>query len=61
MATITFKDGTSQDFEVTASPAVMSNLLSAANKTGYLTLWNDTDTLSVNTAEIRKFALRALP
>ena len=60
IAQIVFKDGTTLEFMVKASPSVVSHLTKEMQNTGYLTLWNDTDTMSIASAEIKHFCLRQI-
>lgn len=60
IASIVFNDGTTQEFMVKASPSVVPHLVKEMKATGYLTLWNDSDTLCVDTRHIKHFALREI-
>lgn len=58
LAEICFVDGTTISFMVKAGPSVVANLVKDMHSTGYLVLWNDTDTLCVRAADIKHFCLR---
>ena len=58
LAEIVFMDGTKHEFMVKASPSVVPHLVKEMHNTGYLTLWNDIDTLCVRADQIKHFALR---
>lgn len=60
VAEITFKDGSRTEFTVNASPAIVPNLVRDMVKTGYLTLWNDSETMSITASEIRSFVIEQL-
>jgi hypothetical protein len=60
LAAIVFNDGTTQEFMVKASPSVVPHLVKEMKATGYLTLWNDSDTLCVDARHIKHFALREI-
>jgi hypothetical protein len=60
IASIVFNDGTTQEFMVKASPSVVPHLVKEMKATGYLTLWNDSDTLCVAAHHIKHFALREI-
>lgn len=55
---IVFIDGTKHEFMVKASPSVVPHLAKEMHNTGYLTLWNDVDTLCVRADQIKHFAMR---
>lgn len=59
MAEIHLTDGSSQTFMIKASPNIVKHLLKEMRDTGYLTMWNDTDVLSVRADQVKQFALRA--
>jgi len=58
IAQITFMDGTTQDFMVKASPSVVPHLVKEMKATGYLTLWNDSDTLCIRADQVKHFGMR---
>lgn len=60
IAEITFKDGSRTEFMVKASPSVVPHLLKEMKNTGHLTLWNDTDTMSIAASEVKHFCLRVM-
>lgn len=60
IAEITFKDGSRTEFMVKASPSVVPHLTKEMKNTGYLTLWNDTDTLSIAASEVKYVCLRQI-
>lgn len=60
VAHIVFIDGTTTEFMVKASPGVVPHLTKEMNTTGYLTLWNDTDTLCIRAEQIKHFSMRQL-
>jgi len=57
-AFIQLSDGTTQEFTVKASPSVVPNLLKEMKNTGYLTLWNDTDTLCIRADLVKQLTMR---
>lgn len=57
VAEITYKDGSRLEFTVKASPSVVPHLIKDMKSTGYLTLWNDTETISIAADGIKHFAL----
>jgi hypothetical protein len=60
MAYITFTDGTTQEFKVKAAPSVVPHLTKEMKSSGFLTLWNDTDTLCIRADAIKQFSMREL-
>jgi len=60
LAEIVFLDGTKHEFMVSAGPTVVPHLIKEMKGTGYLTLWNDTDTFCVRADGIKHFALREI-
>lgn len=58
IAQIVFMDGTTQEFMVKASPTVVPHLLKEMKNTGYLTLWNDTDTLCIRADHVKQITMR---
>ena len=60
MAHIEFIDGTKRDFKVKAAPTVVSTIARDMTQTGYLTLWNDEETLCVMASQVRSFCLSSL-
>jgi hypothetical protein len=60
LAEIVFNDGAKYEFMVSAGPTVVPHLVKEMKNTGYLTLWNDTDTFCVRADVIKHFALREI-
>lgn len=60
IAQIVFTDGTTSEFMVKASPSVVPHLAKEMKSTGYLTLWNDTDTICINADQLKHFTLREI-
>ena len=60
IAEIVFMDGTKHEFMVKASPSVVPHLVKEMKNTGYLTLWNDHDTLCIRADQVKHFAMREL-
>jgi hypothetical protein len=60
IAQIVFTDGTRSEFMVKASPSVVPHLAKEMKSTGYLTLWNDTDTICINADQLKHFTLREI-
>jgi hypothetical protein len=60
LAEIVFNDGAKYEFMVSAGPTVVPHLVKEMKSTGYLTLWNDTDTFCVRADVIKHFALREI-
>ena len=58
IAQIVFMDGTTQEFMVKASPSVVPHLVKEMGATGYLTLWNNTDTLCIRADQVKHFGMR---
>ena len=58
LARITFMDGTTQDFMVKASPSVTPHLVKEMKSSGFLTLWNDSDTLCIRADLVKHFEMR---
>jgi len=58
IAEIVFMDGTKHEFMVKASPTVVPHLVKEMKNTGYLTLWNDHDTLCIRADQVKHFSLR---
>lgn len=58
IAEIVFMDGTKHEFMVKASPSVVPHLVKEMKNTGYLTLWNDSDTLCVRADQVKHFSMR---
>lgn len=59
MAEIQLMDGSSQTFMIKASTNIVSHLIKEMKEKGYLTMWNDTDVLSIRADQVRQFTLRA--
>lgn len=57
---ITFVDGTTQAFTISASPAISQYLTTQLKDTGALTLRNGNDTLVVVREQLRCFVLREI-
>lgn len=55
---IVLKDGKTIEFMAKASPSVTQHLVKAMQDTGYLTLWNDSDTLCIAASEVKHFTMR---
>lgn len=60
IAEIVFMDGTKHEFMVKASPSVVPHLVKEMKNTGYLTLWNDHDTLCIRADQVKHFAMREI-
>lgn len=60
IANIVFMDGTAHEFMVKASPSVVPHLVKEMKNTGYLTLWNDHDTLCIRADQVKHFAMREI-
>lgn len=60
LAEIELLDNTRIEMMVNASPSVLSSLAKEMHNTGFLVLWNDTDTLCVQAVQIRKFIMRQI-
>ena len=60
IAHIVFIDGTETEFMVKASPSVMPHLTKDMGGTGFLTLWNDTDTMCVRADQVKHFSMREI-
>ena len=60
IANIVFMDGTKHEFMVKASPSVVPHLVKEMKNTGYLTLWNDHDTLCIRADQVKHFAMREI-
>ena len=58
IAHIVFMDGTTQEFMVKASPSVVPHLVKEMKASGFLTLWNDSDTLCIRADLIKHFGMR---
>ena len=58
IAEIVFMDGTKHEFMVKASPTVVPHLVKEMKNTGYLTLWNDHDTLCIRADQVKHFSMR---
>ena len=58
IAEIVFMDGTKHEFMVKASPSVVPHLVKEMKNTGFLTLWNDTDTLCIRADQVKHFSMR---
>jgi hypothetical protein len=57
LARIVFIDGTEKAFMVNANPSVVPSLTKEMYNTGFLTLWNDTDTLCIRADQVKHFSL----
>jgi hypothetical protein len=60
IAEIVFMDGTKHEFMVKASPSLVPHLVKEMKNTGYMTLWNDHDTLCIRADQIKHFAMREI-
>lgn len=58
IAQITFLDGTTTEFMVKASPSVVPHLTKEMSNTGFLTLWNDNDTMCIRADQVKHFSMR---
>jgi hypothetical protein len=58
IAHIMFIDGTETEFMVKASPNVVPSLTKEMQSSGFLTLWNDTDTMCARADQIKHFSMR---
>ena len=58
VASIVFTDGTETEFMVKAAPSVIPSLTKEMQSSGFLTLWNDTDTLCIRADQIKHFSMR---
>ena len=58
IAEIVFMDGTKHEFMVKASPSVVPHLTKEMSNSGYLTLWNDSDTMCIRADQIKHFSMR---
>ena len=58
IAEIVFMDGTKHEFMVKASPSVVPHLVKEMKATGYMTLWNDSDTLCIRADQVKHFSMR---
>jgi hypothetical protein len=60
LAHVVFTDGTETQFMVRASPSVVPHLTKDMKETGFLTLWNDTDTLCIRADQVKHFSMREI-
>lgn len=60
-AHIVLVDGTTMVFPVSASPSVAPHLVKDMKNTGYLTLWNDRDTMCIRADQIKLFSMSEDP
>lgn len=60
IAEIVFMDGAKHEFMVKASPAVVPHLIKEMKNSGFMTLWNDTDTLCVRADQVKHFSMREI-
>jgi hypothetical protein len=58
IAEIVFMDGAKHEFMVKASPSVVPYLVKEMQNTGYLTLWNDHDTMCIRADQVKHFSMR---
>lgn len=58
IAEIVFMDGAKHEFMVKASPSVVPHLVKEMQNTGYLTLWNDHDTMCIRADQVKHFSMR---
>jgi hypothetical protein len=58
VAHIVFIDGTETEFMVKALPSVVPSLTKEMQNTGFLTLWNDTDTMCIRADQVKHFSMR---
>jgi len=59
MAEIQLMDGSSQTFMIKASTNIVNHLIKEMRDKGYLTMWNDTDVLTIRADQVKQFTLRA--
>jgi hypothetical protein len=59
MAEIQLTDGTSQTFMLKASTTIVQHLIKEMRDKGFLTMWNDSDVLSIRADQVKQFSLRA--
>jgi len=55
---IEYSDGSTDEFAITASPAIIKSLVMEASKTGFFRLWNDKDGMLVRADGIRSIFVR---
>jgi hypothetical protein len=60
VAEIVFMDGTKHEFMVKAAPSVVPHLVKEMGNTGFLTLWNDYDTLCIRADQVKHFSMREI-
>ena len=58
IAHIVYMDGTTHEFMVKAGPSVVPHLVKEMKATGFLTLWNDSDTMCIRADLIKHFEMR---
>jgi len=58
LASITFTDGTTTEFMVKAAPSVVPHLVKEMSNTGFLTLWNDVDTMCIRADIVKSLSMR---
>lgn len=58
IVTVHFNDGTSREYEITASPSLAGYLARGMSDTGNLTLWNDEESFVIPAHSIREFSIR---
>lgn len=58
VAMITLIDGTTKEFRVRAAPNVVPHLVKNMKDSGFLTLWNDTDTLCIRADQVKCIEMR---
>ena len=58
LALITYMDGTTSEFMVKAAPSVVPHLVKEMSNTGFLTLWNDTDTMCIRADIVKSVSMR---
>lgn len=58
LALITYMDGTTSEFMVKAAPSVVPHLVKEMKNTGFLTLWNDMDTMCIRADIVKSVSMR---
>jgi hypothetical protein len=58
LASIVFMDGTTTEFMVKAAPSVVPHLVKEMKNTGFLTLWNDIDTMCIRADIVKCVSMR---
>jgi len=58
MCVITYKDGTKHEMMVKTAPSIATHIVKTMKDTGYLSLWNDTDSFICDAELVRTIELR---